>query len=443
MPINHNVSCATVVAAVLLSVSDLAAQQPPDFQGRYIAAISDGDMRAYAYIDGQIGAKRGPDELALIGLPLQGTTPSGRIEVSNSVINPVYSLVAAPDGNTIYVAETHTAQEDGDEVLRDLQAGTTLRAVDVSNLGAPRVTGSIEVGNRPMGVDASADGRTLVLATKTPETPLTFVRVENGRMASAQQFALQNVSPMPELPDRGQLPQHAEWHPTADLIAVTLPLRGQVQFYRVDRAADGSVNEIMQWGNSLVTSKWPMSGKFSPDGRYFVSNDLQWGPDVEGFYVNAPPSQLTVIKLADLDAETPRHLIVGGVSIPRNAESMDFSPDGRTIATVNIGQTWIEEGAPGHTLSSLSLIDFNTETGEPRHAGDWEIQGILPEGVGFDASGRYIAVGIYEYDGPEPRRSALEFWRVKHEAGRLPRLVPTGYAVETGPGAHSLIVVKD
>ncbi|MEO1001142.1 MAG: hypothetical protein AAFW69_11175, partial [Pseudomonadota bacterium] len=129
---------AALVAASFLAVPAFA-QQPPDFQGRYIAAISDGDMRAYAYIDGELGEKRGPDELALIGLPLASREPTGRIEVSNTVINPVYSIAAAPDGKTIFVAESHTAQEPGDQVLGDLQPGTTLRALDVGDLANPRL----------------------------------------------------------------------------------------------------------------------------------------------------------------------------------------------------------------------------------------------------------------------------------------------------------------
>ncbi|MGP1255193.1 MAG: YncE family protein [Kiloniellales bacterium] len=437
-----------VLAAALASFAfgtSAVAQQPPNFEGRYIAAISDGDMRAYAYIDGLIGEKRGPDELAMIGLPLEAAEPTARIGVSNSVINPVYSIAASPDGNTIFVAETHTAQEAGDRLIGDLQPGTTLRAIDVSDLANPSILDQVEVGTRPLGVSVSPDGQTLVLATRTPGSPLTFVSYRDGGFGEARQFALQNVSPMTELPDLGQMPHHAEWHPSEDVVAVTLNLRNQVQFYRVDRDADGNVEELAQWGNSVATAKWPMSGKFSRDGRFFVSNDLQWGPDVgphgNGSY--APPSQLTAIRLADVGTEAPRHYVMGGVSVPQHAESLAFSNDGSMIVTLNLGQTWIPEGEPDHSLSSLSLVTFDNETGLMRHAGDWEMAGILPEGVAFDASDRYVVAGVFEYEGPEPRRSALEFWSVKREAGRLPRLVPTGFTIETGPGAHSLIVVND
>lgn len=430
------------LAAVLWS-GVVQAQEPPGFDGRYIAAISDGDMRAYAYIDGQLGARRGPDELALVGLPLRDRAPTARIEVSNTVINPVYSIAATPDGNTIFVAETHTGQEPGDTTIRDLQAGTTLRAIDVTDLTAPRVVGSVEVGTRPMGVSASPDGRTLVLATKTPGTPLTFVSFAENEFGSPVQLAFEGLTEIAELPDKGMLPHHAEWHPTADIVAVTFALRNQVRFYRVARAADGGVTGITQWGNPVVTTKWPMSGKFSQDGRHFVTNDLKWGPDVEGFYVNAPNAQLTSIRLAGLDAADPRHVIVGGVEVPRHAESIAFSNAGDLIATLNIGQTWIEADAPGHSHSSLSLVAFDPASGQMRHLGDWEMEGILPEGVAFDADDSHVVAGIFEYEGPEPRASALEFWRVKRQPGIDPRLIPTGYAIPTGPGAHSLIVVNE
>ncbi|MEM9043469.1 MAG: hypothetical protein AAGC81_02150 [Pseudomonadota bacterium] len=419
------------------------AQEPPSFDGRYIAAISDGDMRAYAYIDGRLGAPRGPDELAIVGLPLTAQDLTSRLEVSNTVINPVYSIAAGLDGNTVFVAETHTTQEPGDTTLSDLHAGTTLRAIDVTDLAAPRVSGSVEVGNRPMGVSVSPDGRTLVLATKTPETPLTFVSFADGSFGEPKQFAFENLVEIPELPDQGMLPHHAEWHPSADIVAVTFALRNQVRFYRVERTPDGGVSGISQWGNPVITTKWPMSGKFSRDGQFFITNDLKWGPDVEGFYVNAPRSQLTSVRLGDLEAQEPRHTIVSGVEVPRHAESIAFSNTGDLIATLNIGQTWIAPDAPGHSLSSLSLVAFDLATGHLRHLGDWEMEGILPEGVAFDADDSHLVAGIFEYDGPEQRASALEFWQVKRQPGLDPRLVPTGFSIPTGPGAHSLIVVND
>ncbi|NEQ45991.1 MAG: lactonase family protein [Leptolyngbya sp. SIOISBB] len=430
------------IAWMLAHLQPVHAQTPPNFQGRYIAAISDGDMRAYAYIDGQLGPPRGPDQLSLVTLPLPAApTLTSSIEVSNSVINPVYSLVASQDGNTIFVAETKEAREPEDRLITDLDLGTTLRAIDVSDPTAPKVIADVTVGIDPQGVSLDASGTTLALATKEPETPLTFVRFENGEFGEPIQLPMRGFSPVAELPDQGMLPHHVEWHPTADVIAVNANFRGQVQFYQVMRDAQGNVSDVVPWGNRVVTSKWPMSGKFSPDGRFYVTNDLQWGPDVRGFYLNAPPSQLTVIELAPLRTEAEaQHFVVGGVSLPRHAESLAFSNDGTLIATSNIGQTWFSPGETGYSQSSLSLIQFDAMTGQVNHVGDWTFDGILPEGIEFDASDQYVVAGVFEYDTPEPRQGALEFWRV-NRAGETPQLEPTDYVIATGPGAHSLIVV--
>lgn len=44
----------------------------------------------------------------------------------------------------------------------------------------------VEVGNRPFGVSVSPDGRTVVLATKTRGSPLTFVSFGDGAFGEAQ-----------------------------------------------------------------------------------------------------------------------------------------------------------------------------------------------------------------------------------------------------------------
>ncbi|MGF1524016.1 MAG: YncE family protein [Leptolyngbyaceae cyanobacterium] len=427
----------------LACTQQVEAQTPPNFQGRYIAAISDADMRAYAYIDGQLGEPRGTDQLSLVTLPLPSAPAlTSSIEVSNSVINPVYSLIASQDGNTIFVAETKEPREPEDQLLSDLDLGTTLRAVDVSDPTNPRVIAEVEVGIDPQGVDLDASGTTLALATKDPDAPLTFVTFTDGRFGEPTRLPMQGFAPVAELPDQGMLPHHVEWHPTADVIAVNANFRGQVQFFRVVRDADGGVADLVPWGNRVVTSKWPMSGKFSRDGRFYVTNDLQWGPDVRLFYENAPPSQLTVIELAPLDAgDEAQHFVVGGVSLPRHAESIAFSNDGTLIATSNIGQFWLAPDEVGYSQSSLSLVQFDPVAGQVTHLGDWAFDGILPEGIEFDASDQYVVAGVFEYETPEPRQGALEFWHVLRD-GETPSLERTDYVIETGPGAHSLIVVN-
>lgn len=134
--------------------------------------------------------------------------------------------------------------------------------------------------------------------------------------------------------------------------------------------------------------------------------------------------------------------------IRRNTKERNDAIDPQHLRCVhggraNVGQTWLQETEPGHSLSSLTLVAFDATSGQMRHIGDWQMDGILPEGVAFDAAGKWVVAGVFEYVGPEPRKSALEFWRVHRVPGEDPALVPSLYHVETGPGAHSLIVVDD
>ncbi len=39
-------------------------------------------------------------------------------------------------------------------------------------------------------------------------------------------------------------------------------------------------------------------GRFTPDGRHFIVNNLYWGSDVEGTWTEAPKGSINSIRLA-------------------------------------------------------------------------------------------------------------------------------------------------
>lgn len=57
-----------------------------------------------------------------------------------------------------------------------------------------------------------------------------------------------------------------------------------------------------------------------------------------------------------------QHFVVGGVSLPRHAESLALSNDGTLIATSNIDQTWFSQSETGYHQSALSLGQFDQMT---------------------------------------------------------------------------------
>jgi hypothetical protein len=82
-----------------------------------------------------------------------------------------------------------------------------------------------------------------------------------------------------------RLNRHGWWHPNGRYIAVNLVDRAQVVLYEVIRDGDGSVSAVRPWGNRVQSNKFPFVGRFSPDGCYYITSDIQWGIDTKGFMV--------------------------------------------------------------------------------------------------------------------------------------------------------------
>jgi hypothetical protein len=82
----------TITIALILSIQMVEvgwsqqAAQAPDFTGRYIAALANGDFLASTYADGKLPAPGVSDRLAIVTLPLNGKKEAiTQINASNSV----------------------------------------------------------------------------------------------------------------------------------------------------------------------------------------------------------------------------------------------------------------------------------------------------------------------------------------------------------------------
>jgi hypothetical protein len=99
----------------------------PNFTGRYIAAISDGDFLASTYHDGKLpNSNAAIDQLSIIPLPLGDRSTISQIPVSNSVTGAPYAMSISPDGKTAFVVETQGAIPPGVTRREQLPAGQQL-----------------------------------------------------------------------------------------------------------------------------------------------------------------------------------------------------------------------------------------------------------------------------------------------------------------------------
>lgn len=296
---------------------------------------------------------------------------------------------------------------------------------------------SIRIGVRPTSVAVSPDG-SLVAVTLHPEDgrQLALVPLRNGRFGSPAFVGLPGVAGTLETP-------HVDWHPSGGFLAVTVLGRNEVAFFAVDRAATRPA--IRPWGRPVQVGKYPMMGRFTPDGRHFVNVDLHWGDDVDGFWVGAPRGDVTVTRFDDrASAGEPRHNVVARAETGVSPEGMSISPDGRRIVTANLERSYLPHADPRITwYSSLTLLWLDPASGKLTSHGESYFDGVLPEAAVFDTSGRYVAAATFDHFDGRKRGGSIGIWRIVDDpTSKGPHLVRTESSVSVVRGPHSLVLVK-
>jgi DNA-binding beta-propeller fold protein YncE len=438
-------SAAMVFAASALAASAQtpAPVAPPapyaDFRSRAIVTISDADMLASAYINGQLGPRGGKDALTVTRVaPDLSRFESASVEVSNSVAGAPTSVAVTRDGRFAFVTESIGQRQDGVERFSELQPGTKLTAIDLSNLAQPRVSQTLDIGRRPQGLTVHPAADLLALTLHPVDgRQLVFVPLRNGRMGEPQYVEIPGV-------DKALDPTHVEWHPSGDFIAVNLAGASQIAFFRVTR--DGGRLTIAEWGNRVVTSKYPYMGRFTPDGRHFITSNLFWGPDVPGTWAEAVPGDITSISFATEATQAVnsqpqvRHFLVGKANVAKDPEGLAISPDGRHVVTVNLELSYGPAADARMTpYSSISLMRLDPQTGRLTHLDTTRYDGILPESAVFDASGRYLSVVTFGSFNPQDGDTGfLDFFRVTPDE----KLVKLRRSAPLPRGPHSMQIIN-
>ncbi|RVB75495.1 hypothetical protein EN885_18885 [Mesorhizobium sp. M6A.T.Cr.TU.014.01.1.1] len=428
----------SLAAIVLFLMPSLSSAQPAEGHGGAVFVLSDLDMVPTVYETGELGppAPHYLDTLSIITSPTERSRSVAMMEVSNSTYGPPGALDVSLDGRFVFVAETFRQRPERATRLDELQQGDTIRSLRLDG-GHSSAVDSVRIGIQPQAIHLNPAGDLIAAITVDAEHELTFVPVREGRFGPVSSFGLDLE------PSTGFIPLKAtwvQWHPSGRYIGVNLVDRGQVAFYEVLRGKDGAVSAIRPWGNRVQTNKFPFIGRFSPDGRYYITSDVQWGIDATGFY-GVQEGILTTVRLADVGAtgdaarHTVPHIALGGWG----AETIAFSPDGRFLVTSNLRGTGKPDGSRDWTEhASLSLYQLDTETGRLSPHGEWPLEGVLPQGLAFDRTGQKLFVGVNRYRNDEaPLGGAVEIWQITTE-GR-PALAPTSDRIRLPAGVHTII----
>lgn len=416
---------------------DLAA--PLAFEGSYLVSVSDADMLASAYVDGQLGPREGRDTLSII--PLNGDYrdwQANEVEVSNSVAGPPSAVTLSPDGRWAFVIESFKQATETAQTFSDLEVGTLLTAVDLTDPQNPRVTAQIDVGNRPETVEINRDGDMLLVTLHPVDgRQLAFVPWNDG------QFGTPNYTTLPGIAEDVRV-SHAIWHTSGEYIAGALVDEGRVLFARIQREGDSVT--LQPWGNATSVGKYPFKIQFTPNGRYVLTTNLQWGPDVEGFWTEAPRGQIGVVRFSTEPEENdqPRHPLVSVVETGASPEGIGISPDGEFVVVSNMERSYLPYDDNRITwFSTLSLLRMDPETGSIETLGEFMHDAVLPETIIFDTSGQYVAVTSFDHFDDRQAGSSIDFWRLVTDdpTHPMPRLAPTNHSVQVTRGVHSIALI--
>lgn len=402
------------------------------FKGRYLAVLSDADMVASAYIDNNLGA-RSPqmkDELSLIPLAnrLQELKPS-RLPVSNAVTAWPSNLAISQDGRFAYVTEVDRPPPPGATQRTQLQAGQNISAIDLSSPTSPQIVQTVQVRGRTQAATLSPDGKLLAVSVSRNENEHIYIYPIQSNGQLSQPSILR-------FPGATEAPLHIEFSPRGNFLAGTFAMQNEARFARYQ--VTGNSVKLEAWGEPLITGKFPSVGHWTPDGRYFIVTNLYWFGGTADLYVGVGNSTLTVVAFNDTpQAGKVAHTILSTAPVGASAEEFAISPDGRRVISLNMENSFLPPKDPRLTYySSLTLLDFDRQTGILTPRGTYPFEGILPEGITFDASSQFLAVANFAQFNPQRpvEQTTIDFWRVVD--GVEPKLVQLDVKVPVMRGAH-------
>lgn len=437
-------SLPLVLAA--LSGCQAGAGKPGSVSGRYIVSLGDADMAAAALTSRELGPREpgSRDTLTVVSLPIQEPqTPHAQINVGNSALCPPTCLAVSKDGRYAFVVDYRGEAPEGAATIDDLPKGKHLVAVDLDVPLNPRICATAEVSEEPIAVSVNQAGTLVAVATQTPRQQIVIVPFTRGEFTGEP-----SAWPLLGLDDDEAKPTSIAWHPGGAALAVTLQNRGEVMFYRFRVGDDGSM-ELAPWGTPVKVGKAPGSGAFSPDGRYFIVNDLQWGSDVEGYNVGVPQGQLVVIMVGDMPAGPDSslggpagHIVIGSAPVGVSPIGMAISSDGSLVATANLQRSHLPDSDPrvdpNQRGGSLSLLQLRSD-GSLTPLAEYPINS-MPAGLSFDARDQFLCVTQFRSFDPNAVDGELAFWKVKRTTPRS--LEQADFYVGVGKGPHGVLIVR-
>lgn len=424
-----------------VAIAPLSPNAQPYFAGKTLVVASDADMVATAYADAKLDRIAGvEDALTTIALPLNPEQPEiGTVPVSNSVMSWPQIIAVSPDGNRAYVVEVRSHPPDGVqelETIDQMPEGSNLTVVDISQPAQPQLIETVDLGRNPEHISISPNGKFLAVNLEDPGRELLIVELNtDGTLGKRSYFPMKT--------DGTRMDNRAAiWHPSGNFLAMTQDHNRRVGFYTITIDQSSKVS-ISPYGEPLTVGNHLSHARFTTDGRFLLVPDLKWSTHsnrILNFLLN-PKGEMIAIRFEPEAGKPPE--VASRTEVGVSPEGFALSPDDSLIATVNMRRTYLSPNFPpawrGKPHSSISLVQFKSDSGRLKTLDEYGFEGLLPEQATFDANGEALAVVIYNYREQSPKTGAVEFWNVASD--RKPRLERTGYSIDIVRGPHDIVLL--
>lgn len=403
-----------------------------------VVALADGDYVASTYVDGILApAEAGHRDLLTTIRVSAGAVSTEHIEVSNSVTAAPEVLALSPDGATAFVTERLGQRRPGDTRAQQLPLGNRLFAIDVSDPVAATMDDTAIIASAPEALAVSPDGTRIAVVSNTAVAAvLQLVPWSTAGFGEPTFYDLAalGITGNSDGPRGGVLATNVQWHPSGRAVAVNIATQNRVAFFTIHAPTAGNVT-VRPWGAPVTTGADPFVGRFTPDGRYYVTSD--WGRDLTATDIAkrlpAGRSKISVIRLGDLGTAA-NHWITASAESDKSAEGLAVNPDGTLVATVNMRGTVFPPGAAGYDESaSVSLLRLDPTSGALTKVGDYPLDGVLPEGGAFDPTGQYFLATVFQGRGPGGAGAGLQVFGVGSD--EAPGLTPV-QRIQLPHGVH-------
>lgn len=429
----HRIARAAIASIAAISLPLLAACGGPsgraELAGRAVVVVSDGDMSGTTLADGVLfpgGAKRERDALSVIRLPLDQESEEvgfGQCDLSNSALGPPRLLAVRPQGDLALVLSTRGRAIGAAGTLDALPREGALHLVSITGYD-PMVLDSLDLGYGVTSVSVHPSGDLAAAVRNSPQGPfIDIVEIMDGQTLGLMgSFPLLGVSAGPDV-----LAATAAFSPSGDALAVSVLGADVVALYRFVRT--DTALTLTQWGGAVGVGPYPYTIAWTPDAKGIVVSELWWGSPSNPNRLDAPSGTVSVIAVSPDPGADASHQYLGFTTVGMSPEGLAVSPDGSLAVTGNIRRSFLHEDDARFTRGgSLSLVSIDPATGRPSTLGEWPCA-AGPQGLAFDASGRYVLVTDFE-DG------VVQVWEVR---GRTLKF--TGVRIGVGRGAHAVAVV--